>query len=459
MRRLSPLYLSLCWVWITFLATGCVRSGIAPETRDPPVDPAWHRQGLVGTVQDSWLDAFESARMGELVDLALASNYALVAQARRTEQARSAVTIARSDWWPALSLSTSASRRDAGGEGASTRVDTYDVDLGLAWEIDILGRISAAQRQRVLELAAAEADLEDASRQLVANVVGAHFDAVEARQLLALFEQRLANLSQSLDIIESGYRSGINQALDVYLSQNSVEQERANVAQQTQALYRALAELELLLAKYPAGDLPVPDQLPVLDTPIPSGVPSELLLRRPDLQAAWLDLLALDASLAVAHKQRFPSLRVTASAGDSRNAFDDVLRGGSLAWSVAAGLSQPLFEAGRLRARESQARLRVEEAEQLYLDAVFRALGEVENGLSGRSSLLGQYQAFLKAEANAESALTIAFDQYRLGLIDYTTVLESQRRAFDAQTTVVRLKNQLLQNRIALYLSLGGDWH
>lgn len=446
-----------CLFWPSvLLLTSCARSGIAPETRVLPLEETWHRHGVVGAVQDGWLDAFESSRIDRLVTLALGSNYTLAALARQTDQARAALTIARADWWPAFSLSTSGSRRDGGDTGAV--VDSYDADLGLAWEVDILGRLNAAQRQRALELAAAEADLEDASRQLVANVVSAHFDAVEARQLLVLFEQRLANLTQSLDIIESGYRSGLNEALDVYLSQNSVEQERANVAQQTQALHVALARLELLLAEYPAGDLPVPDQLPVLQAPIAAGVPSELLLRRPDLQAAWLDLLALDSGLAVAHKQRFPSLRVTASVGDSRNAFDDLLQGGSLAWSVAAGLTQPLFEAGRLRARESQARLRVEQAEQLYLDTVFRAFGEVENGLSDRVALVAQYQAFLKAEANAESALTIAFDQYRRGLVDYTTVLESQRRAFDAQTTVVRLKNQLLQNRVDLYLALGGNW-
>ena len=135
-----------------------------------------------------------------------------------------------------------------------------------------------------------------------------------------------------------------------------------------------------------------------------------------------------------------------------------LLDGGNLAFTVGASLLQPLFTGGRLSALVDQARLQVTQAEESYLDTVYRAIAEVENELHRANSLAARYDAFTKAQINAEAALTLAFDQYQKGLVNFTTVLEAQRRAFDAQTTVVQLRNQRLQSRIALLLALGGDY-
>jgi outer membrane protein TolC len=122
------------------------------------------------------------------------------------------------------------------------------------------------------------------------------------------------------------------------------------------------------------------------------------------------------------------------------------------------GLSQPLFNAGRLKALEDQAYARVQQAEQAYLELVYRAFADVENAISRSSSLEERYESFLEAQRNSATALQLALEQYQRGLVPYTTVLESQRQAFDADATVVQLRNQLLQNRIDLYVALGGDF-
>ena len=265
------------------------------------------------------------------------------------------------------------------------------------------------------------------------------------------------NARESRDIVATGYRQGLNEALDLYLAENQVERQEAAYAEQQQTLSETIADLQLLLARYPDGDMQLRGRLPVITTPIPSGLPSELLARRTDLQEAWLGLLAADADLAAAHKARFPSLSLVGSGGATSVEFADLLDGDTF-WSISGNLSQPLFQAGRLAALEEQAAARVRQSEQVYLDLLYRAFADVEDAISREVSLRERYQSFLEAERNATAALELALEQYRRGLVPYTTVLESQRQAFDAETTVVQLRNLLLQNRLALHLSLGGEF-
>jgi outer membrane protein TolC len=227
---------------------------------------------------------------------------------------------------------------------------------------------------------------------------------------------------------------------------------------QQQLLTESTAELQLALARYPDGKMSIDGELPIVNEPIPVGLPSDLLTRRPDLQEAWLQLLAADASVAVAHRARFPSLSLVSNGGIASTEFSELLDGNAESWSLLGNLSQPLFNSGRLAALEEQALQRVRQAEQQYLSLVYAAFAEVENAISRSGSILSRYQSFQEAEKNADAALNLALEQYQRGLVAYTTVLESQRQAFDAEVTVVQLRNLLLQNRLSLYQALGGEF-
>ena len=281
---------------------------------------------------------------------------------------------------------------------------------------------------------------------------------MEAKQLLEVAQRRLDNAVESHDIVASGYRQGLNDALDLYLARNQVERQKASYAQAAQTYTESIADLQLAIARYPDGKMQIEGELPVIGEPIPAGLPSELLTRRTDIQEAWLGLLSADAQLAAAHKARFPSLSLVGSTGVASAEFGNLLEGEGAGWSLLGGLTQPVFNAGRLRAIEEQSRARVRLAEQQYLDLLYRAFADVENAISRSESLRQRYESFLEAEKNARAALNLALEQYQRGLVTYTTVLESQRQAFDAEAQVVQLKNQLLQNRLSLYLSLGGEF-
>lgn len=438
---------------------GCTHSAITPQATEVGMPADWARGGDSGMVDFNWLERFEDPQLTNLVTEAVKHNYLLEQERARLYQAEQTVVIVRANRFPDLDVSIDGSRRgfsDTSGQRAT--VESFGAEVGARWEVDLWGRLSKEQQAAQLALGAQRARFESVQRNLAAATASAYFGVMEAKQLLEVARRRLDNAIESHDIVASGYRQGLNDALDLYLARNQVERQRANYAQQEQALTETIADLQLSLARYPDGRMEIPGVLPVLTDPIPAGLPSELLTRRTDVQEAWLNLLATDADLAAAHKARFPSLSLVGSAGVASAEFSELLDTDLSVWSIAGGVTQPLFNAGRLEAVEEQAVARVRQAEQQYLDLVFRAFADVENAISRSVSLRERYESFLDAETNSRAALNLALEQYQRGLVPYTTVLESQRQAFDAEATVVQLRNLLLQNRLSLYLALGGEF-
>ena len=419
----------------------------------------WVRGGDAGSVDLNWLESFDDPQLTGLVSEAIGNNYPLEQERARLYAAEQAVVIVRANRFPELDVSLDGSRRgftDSSSQRVST--ESFGAAVGASWEVDLWGRLSKQQQAAQLAFGAQQARFESVQRNLAATTTAAYFEVMEAKQLLEVAQRRLDNAIESHDIVASGYRQGLNDALDLYLARNQVERQQANYAQKEQAVSETIADLQLSLARYPDGRMEIPGMLPVLTKPIPSGLPSDLLTRRTDLQEAWLSLLAADADLAAAHKARFPSLSLVGSAGVASAEFGDLLDTDLSVWSIAGGITQPLFNAGQLEAFEVQALARVRQAEQQYLELVFRAFADVENAISRSASLIERYESFLDAQTNSRAALNLALEQYQRGLVSYTTVLESQRQAFDAETTVVELRNLLLQNRISLYLALGGEF-
>jgi multidrug efflux system outer membrane protein len=441
------------------VGSGCTQSAITPEATEVGMPADWARGGDAGPVDLNWLQTFDDPQLTSLVSEAISNNYLLEQERARLYEAEQAVVIVRANRFPELDVSLDASRRGfTDNSGQRATAESFAAEVGARWEVDLWGRLSKEQQAAQLALGAQQARFESVQRNLAATTASAYYGVMEARQLLEVARRRLDNAIESHDIVASGYRQGLNDALDLYLARNQVERQQANYAQQKQTVAETIADLQLSLARYPNGQLEMSGMLPVLTEPIPSGLPSELLTRRTDLQEAWLNLLAADADLAAAHKARFPSLSLVGTAGVTSAEFSDLLDTDLSVWSIAGGITQPLFNAGQLEAFEEQAEARVRQAEQQYLDLVFRAFADVENAISRSVSLRERYESFLDAETNSRAALNLALEQYQRGLVPYTTVLESQRQAFDAEATVVELRNLLLQNRIALYLALGGEF-
>ena len=409
-------------------------------------------------VVDGWLASFNDNTLADMVAYALEQNYQLIAERINVELAKERLQVSVASDFPELSLSLDNARLKQVSDNSSNYQTSAEISVDLRYELDLWGKLSDQQNQNRLTYAASQATYKQLERDVVVNISKAWFDLIQAQQLLNLYQERADNLQSNLAMIESSYQLGLNDALDVYLTKNDVNQELARVSQQQQTLLKASRQLELLLGDYPVAKRMTQQTLPLINEEISQGLPAQLLTRRADIQAQWLELLALDAGLAVAHKQRFPSFNLIANTSDSADEFSNLLNGGALAWSLIGSISSPLFNAGKLASLEQQARLQVEQKEQQYLQQVYQAFADVENSISERDSLNQRYDYYIKAQENALAAEKLSFDKYLRGLVTYTTVLESQRRSFDAQTTVIQLTNQLLQNRIELYQALGGDY-
>jgi multidrug efflux system outer membrane protein len=418
--------LFLRYLFASLLATltACSHSAIAPETENPSFPATWARGGEQGSVELNWLERFEQPQLPALIDEAIANNYSLAQEQFRLYQAEQTVIITRANRFPTLDVSIDGSRRGFDdGLGTNTTTQSFNAAVDGRWDVGLWGRLNKQQQAAQLELEAQRAGLQFAERNLAARTAGAFFNVMQAKQLLEVARRRLDISEESHDIVASGYRQGLNSALDLYLARNQVERDEAGYAQQEQTYSESVADLQLALARYPDGRMEIDGELPVITDPLPAGMPSELLTRRPDVQEAWLNLLAADADLASSHKARFPSLSLVGSTGITSLEFSDLLDIDDSFWSLSGGVTQPLFNAGRLRALEDQAAARVQLVEQQYLQLVYRAFADVENAISRATSLQHRYESFQDAETNSSAALELALEQYQRGLVDYTSVV------------------------------------
>jgi NodT family efflux transporter outer membrane factor (OMF) lipoprotein len=439
-----------------FLLACSNTSEVDEKLKDLPLPTNWQESSQALTVEHNWLAQLDNPQVQQLVSKALAANHQFAMQAYALDIAEQQLIVSGSQLWPELDLAFRSGRNK--DNQTATYANSNSINLNVSYEIDIWGKLSAADQISNYNYLAQKAIFEQYKQQLVVNVVTTWFKVIEAQKLLTLYQSRVANSQQNLAIIEAGYNSGLTPALDVYLTRNDLNTELTRVSEQATIKTKLIRQLERLIGEYPKGELLVNANLPLLTNDIPVGLPSELISRKPDLKASWYQLLSQDAGLAYAHKQRFPSIVLSGSIGDSTADIGDLLSGSSLAWSLLGSVTAPIFNAGRLKANEETARIELKQGEQLYLDTLYNAFAEVENAITTEKSLKHSYYTMLAAQENAQIASTLSFEQYQSGLVTYTTVLDAQNRSFEAQTTLIKIKNQLIANRINLHFSLGGDF-
>ncbi len=454
--KISPSWFYSCFVCalIATLVSGCLFQVPESLPENPPSFPEnWTNSHLGEPVSGIWLPLDHRDLLLGLIDEGIQNNQQLKIQAARVEIALQNAVIAGAD----AALDLSAFLRGGRQRSQSTR-DSFAVGLDFSWELDILGKLDDQEQAALFEAAMSVENWRKTRLALVADIAGQWFVLLENYQQLALIQKREKNLSSNLQIIEEGYKMGLNAPLDLHLARADFSAIGARVVARKQEMRQQTRRMEYLLGRYPETELLATGRLPREMTEIPAGIPANILIRRPDILAAGHHLAAANLQVAVAYKNRFPSLRLTGSYGSSTDELSQLISSDSIVWALFAGLTTPLLNGGRLEALQGRSMARASEIAALYTDTVLSAFVEVENSLEAEQRLTVQQSLLELASEDSTRAEDLAFEQYQNGLVNYVTVLESERRAFDAQSTVLAIYNERIQNRIRLFLALGGDF-
>ena len=435
------------------ILSACQTTFITPEIKALTLVDA-----TVEAPVSNWLTTFNDETLQQLIDSAAKNNFNLQESAARMAAAQQQTIISGSARWPDASINGSGKRQKI---TANNYTETYGASFDIAWEVDLWGKISDTNKSGLLTYQAQQQNYKSVRLSVIANTAKQWFEVISQNQLLTLLERRVKNLNDNLEIIESGYRQGINSSLDVYLARSDLASEKSQLHGQKNTLEQASRTLQILLGQFPDGkieQLSATDTLPALTTRLPTDISSKVVYLRPDIKEAFYTLQAADRDVAIAYKARFPSFNLTASAGDSSDEFKTLFDQSSLAWSLIGGLAQPVFSGGRLKATQVKKEFELRQREQHFLSVLHDAYYELFTFIDNETVLTEQLIQLKIAKENAEAAEKLAFDKYEQGLSEYTSVLESQRRAFSAQTNTINTHNQLLQNRINFFLATGAEY-
>lgn len=423
---------------------------ITPQPPEIAIDlpEDWRQNTRISTPSLSWAPLMTDNTLVELIKQSIKENHTLQQQQLTVDIAQENLIQSNSAlYWPTLSAGIEATRSNSADLGPQNAIS---LSGNLDYELNLWGQLSDAKKSAAFSYASTRATFEYTKQNTIRNTATAWFNLIAAQQQIILYQQRLLNLQNNLNIVESQYRSGLSTALNVYLARNDLEQEQATLLENQQILADRKRALNLLIGDYPiANTYTTIFSLPNIHSSIVETLPSELLTQRPDLQSAWLDVLQQNAEVAIAHKSRFPQLTLSANIGRSAQEFNG-LSGAPTIWSVGSSLFQPILNGGELKAAEKISRLTLKNLEIAYEQQVFESFSTVHSLLEQKSSLLAQQKHTQQAASNAQQAADLALDQYQKGLIDYPTVLESQRRAFDAELRLIVLQQDLAINTVDL---------
>ncbi|MDO6685400.1 MULTISPECIES: efflux transporter outer membrane subunit [unclassified Agarivorans] len=444
------------WVWIPALLATLTGCSMTDTPKHQPsgelAASSWTSQFQQGEFTEQRFEQALPPSLQPLLKEALRSNPQLQQQGFALDQQLYQIRIQNAQQWPSIDAFVSGQRSGTNNDSASQ----FRVGLDFSWEIDWLGKLDARQQAAVLDAKVSFEQWQQAQIRLAANTAQQWYNVIEAQLQKQLIAERYDNLKANLQIIEESYQGGLNSALDVYLARADLSAARAQLNSRTTQLTQAQRELELLLGRYPSGLIQVDGVLDVPLAAMPAGVPSELLNRRHDIKAAQYQLAAADLRVYAAYRDRFPSLTLTASGGGQSDQLGQLLDAESLVWSLFAGVTAPIFDAARRENQQLQQYAKAQSLNAAYVEQVLNSFAEVEQSLNLEPSLYQNAQLLATAAEDSKQAESLAFENYLAGLNEYVTVLESQRRAFDARSSAINALNLQLQNRIELYLALGG---
>lgn len=430
---------------------------LPPSTATPPADAATPAPAAQ-TADIGWRDFFVDPALEELVARALANNRDLRVAVLNVERARAQYRIQRADRLPSLGVGAMLER--SGGDLPVAQTYTAGASLA-AFELDLFGRVRNLSEAALQGYLAQEETRRAAQLSLIAEVANAYLTLAADQELLQLAQATLETHEQSLQLAEKRHQVGSASALDVSQVRTQVEAARTDVARYSGQVAQDTNALNLLVGA-PVESALLPTRLSAGVTglaPLPAGLPSDVLLRRPDVQAAEHRLLAANANIGAARAAFFPSITLTGGIGSASGELSGLFDSGTHVWNFAPSINLPIFQGGRLRAGLGMAKADRDIALAQYEKSIQAGFRDVADALALTTTLTRQRQSQQALVAAATQAETLSKARYEAGRDSYLTQLDAQRTLYAAQSGMVAVQLAEQSNRIALYRVLGGGWN
>ncbi|MFC7298289.1 efflux transporter outer membrane subunit [Herminiimonas aquatilis] len=445
------------------LALSACATHTPSQTQAPEVPAQWlHKDAAADKasatrVTQDWWRSFGSAELDALISSAQTQSLDVAAAVARVNQAQASATIAGAGILPELSGTLGAGRNGRLGGDAVTTGSSYSAGLSASYELDFWGRNRALRDGSQSLVRAAIFDRDTVRLTVTAGVASAWVQAVGLRERSAIAELSLASAQRLLNVAESRARAGAGNQLELAQQRGLVAAQQRVLAAIRQQAEDSQTTLAVLLGRSVTALTLTSADLQNLQAPaINAGLPSEILTQRPDIARAEARLVSADANITVARVAMLPSVVLTANANTisnrSSSLFDNPM------YSLAAGLTAPIFNAGRLAAGRDLAVAQREELLANYRQAIIAAFGDVEVALNAVTGIEAQRIAQQEELKQAQRALTLAESRYRAGAETLLTLLDAQRTLYAAQDTSAQLNTLRLQASVSLYKALGGGW-
>jgi multidrug efflux system outer membrane protein len=458
---LGPWVLGICLLF----SAGCT---MGPNYHRPSVNAPETFRGETESATNSladlpWWQVFHDETLQNLILTALTNNYDLRIAITRVAQEQALAAQARSQYFPQVNYqvfagkgrNVSANLPSPTGKGGSV----FGGDFNASWEIDLWGNLRRLNESARAQYVASQEAQRDVTISLIAEVAQDYFQLLALDRQLDIARDSTNSFGQSLEIFKERLSGGVASRLETSSAEALMDSAAATIPELEQQVELQEDQLSVLLGQNPGAILRGNISLEQQESPqIPAGLPSALLERRPDIREAGQQLRSANALVGVAEADFFPQLNLTGLFGTVSPELSSFTSGGDVAWSVAAGLTGPLFHGGQLRAQYAQALATRDQFALQYQATVLNALQEVSDALITREKSAAAAIQESHAVIAYKEAVKVSMERYRLGNSSYYEVLEQQQLLFPAEDSLVQTRLNQLLAVVQLYRSLGGGW-
>ncbi len=451
------------------LALGCTAG---PDYKRPDVKAplSWNSSERIENVEVGWpkfdwWKEFSSPELESLINVALKNNPDIKGALSRIEQARASSKIVRGNLFPFINVETGVGRSKKSesqnkNDGSTSSSSSYEMLLAASYEVDLWGKYRRMKESADGHIVRNIYDQQAIALMLTADIATQYFEWLAFNDCYEIAQRMVQAEKKMIDIMDKRYKAGMISGLDLAQAKanlTAVETTLPAIAQQRQQTLHTLA---ILLGHYP-GEVTMSEgslMKAMIPPVIPTGLPSGLLERRPDLQRAEAELKAANADIGVAKAAMFPTIQLTAQGGYTSLSLSSLIRPENTVYTIGASLLGSIFQGGRLRGEYERSKARYEELLQNYHKAVLSAFRGVEDALVAIEKLAEQEKLQMEGIAQTKRAYDLAERSYHAGLTDLIRVLEAGKVMLRAENDLVQTRLNRLKAMVKLYMELGGGW-